>query len=365
MPMGDQRVRVGYVAGALADGGGMARYARELLRALAERDDVELVVVAPEAARGTYDALPSAAVGGFIPFAGRGPVGRALWERHRLGAVLEAEAVDVVHGMKHLVPRTALPTMLTVHDLMPISRPEQFGIVKRVLLPHQFRSSLREADLLLSDSVATADRLAALEPTWAGKTTVALLGVAPHLLTVDPVAPSAAPAGPFALVVGDLSPRKNLRLLLDVWDDVQAQVEGLHLLAVGPEGWRARPTRRRLEEAVAQGGVVWASHVTDGELRWCYEHASVVLMPALEEGFGLPVIEALALGAPVVASTDAALVEASGGRASHVDVEQPEQWVARIVEVVRAGRRPGAPPELPTWGACAAATVAAYRSLLG
>ena len=357
----EERLRVGYVAGALAGGGGMARYARELLKALALRDDVSFVVVAPREAEPYCADLPPGVVERFIPFSGWGAVGRAAWEIHRLGARLERLDLDVVHGMKHLVPKTRLPTVLTVHDVMAITWPQQFGLVKRMLLPRQYRDSLRAADLLLSDSNATAARLAALDPNFSSKTVVAGLGVAPHLLTVESARPSVVPEGPFALVVGDLSPRKNLMLLLDIWEEVAARTGGLRLVAVGPEGWRSKPTRSRIGDLAGSGVVTWAAHVSDRELRWCYENAAVVLMPTIEEGFGLPVVEALAFGAPVVASTDLALIEAAAGMARHVDVSFPDAWIKAIVEACEAGRTSLSGFQLPTWDMCAAETMEAYR----
>lgn len=339
----------------------MARYARELLKALALRDDVRLVVVAPSDAEPYCADLPPGVVDGFIPFRGWGAVGRAAWEIHRLGARLEPLDLDVVHGMKHLVPKTRLPTALTVHDVMAITWPQQFGLVKRTLLPRQYRNSLRAADVLISDSNATAARLEVLDPKFSPKTVVAALGVAPQLITVESARPSVVPEGPFALVVGDLSPRKNLMLILDIWEEVAARTGGLRLVAVGPEGWRSKPTRSRLGELAGSGLVTWASHVSDRELRWCYDNAEVVLMPTIEEGFGLPMVEALALGAPVVASTDPALMEVARGMARHVDVSFPDAWIEAIVEAWEAGRIAVSKFELPTWDACAAATMEAYR----
>ena len=362
--MAPERLRIGFVAGALADGGGMARYARELMRALARRDDIELVIVAPEAAKDQWADLPPGALAQVVRFRGAGPIGRALWERYRLGHVLEGAGVDVVHGMKHLIPRTDLPTVLTVHDLMPITLPEQFGPVKRWLLPRQYLASMRSADVLVCDSQATADRLEAIDQHLSPKVVVAHLGVAPHLRTVRAQRPAAAPAGSFALVVGDLSPRKNLGFLLDLWPEVERRTEGLRLLAVGPEGWRSKGTRARLDGLAAGGHVVWAAHVSDGELRWCYENAAVVLMPALEEGFGLPVIEALALGAPVIASTDAALVEAGAGRSRHIDVSDASAWIDAIAAVALERPAPVDDLELTTWDSCADTTVTAYRSAI-
>jgi glycosyltransferase involved in cell wall biosynthesis len=359
----EERVRVAYVAGALGDGGGMARYARELLRALDRRDDVEVVVVIPSAAASSLPDVATRVIADIVAFHGTGPIGRALWERQRLGRVLERLDVDVVHGMKHILPRTRLPTVLTVHDVMPLSRREQFGLAKRLLLPRQYLASIKGADVLLCVSAATARRIVEIDASLGDRIIVSHLGVASALQTAEPHPPATAPNEPFALVVGDLSPRKNMAFLLDIWSDVESATGGLRLLAVGPDGWKSSATRARLTAASSRGEAVWAKHVDDSELRWCYEHAAVVLMPTLEEGFGLPVLEALALGSPVVASTDPALVEASQGRAHHVDVRSRDAWIKAIAATL-AAPRPAPVSDLPTWDQCAATTMAAYRAAI-
>lgn len=338
----------------------MARYTRELVRALGERPDVELVLVAPAGARASLADMTVPNLVETIDVRGRTQIDRSLWERFRLGGVLEQHGVDVVHGTKHLIPRTGLPTVLTVHDVLAITWPQQYALAKRMLLPAQFRASLKQATVLVSVSGATAERLTALDPAFGAKTIVAQNGLSIELLTVAPRPPRTPPPGRFALVVGDLSPRKNVSLLVRIWERVAAATGGLHLVAVGPDGWRSAATRRGIEDLARRGIAAWARHVTDEELRWYYEHAAVVLAPAIEEGFGLPVGEALALGAPVVASTDRALVEVAQGRAVHVAPDDPEGWVTAVVAAAVAPKPEDAPPVFATWTAHAARVVEAY-----
>ena len=318
-------------------------------------------MVVPPEARAVLDELDASNIAGIVAIRGHGQVDRALWERHRLGRLLERMDVDVVHGMKHLVPVTRLPTVLTVHDIMPLTWPQQFRLTKRLLLPRQFRRSLRDATVIVAASNTTAKRLALVDPAFAEKTVIAPNGVSVELQDVTPRAPAVVPDGPFALVVGDLSPRKNMSLLIDIWDRVSAATGGLRLVAVGPDGWRSAGTRRRLEALAARGSAVWARHVPDEELRWCYEHAQAVLVPTREEGFGLPVVEALMFGAPVIASTDDALVEVAQGRALHLGPDDETAWIDAIVATAHQTRAPLTPPALATWSEHADRTIDAYR----
>ena len=272
-----------------------------------------------------------------------------------------------MHGTKHILPRTDRPTVLTVHDVMVLTWPDQYRRRTKYLLPRQYLRAMRDATVIVTSSDATRDRLTGIDPSLRSKAMTVAIGVAPTLLEAIPEPVPDLVGRPFALVVGDLSPRKNLGLLLDLWDDV-TQGCSLVLVAVGPEGWRSRALRRRLEALQATGSVHWAGRISDARLRWCYDQAQVVLVPSREEGFGLPVIEALALGAPVVASTDPALVEVGAGRVQHLDPDDAAGWTAAITQAARTPRGPtpseSSALELPTWEACAAGTVEAYRLAL-
>jgi glycosyltransferase involved in cell wall biosynthesis len=215
--------------------------------------------------------------------------------------------------------------------------------------------------VLVAVSEATSARLARLDPSFRSKTVIASNGLSVELISASAVPPIDKPSRRFALVVGDLSPRKNVSLLTEIWDQVTARTDGLQLVAVGPDGWRGAQTRRGLEKLARQGHAIWAQQVGDEQLRWYYEHATVVLVPTFEEGFGLPVAEALALGAPVIASTDDALVEVARGRAIHIPPDDPAAWVEAIVSAATRPAPPPQPPSFPTWREHAGRTIEAYR----
>jgi glycosyltransferase involved in cell wall biosynthesis len=362
MPMSlpaERAARVGLLATALHGGGGMARFERELLRALGTRSDLEVVLVVPPGEEDAAELAPN--VREVMTLRGRGTIGRGLDERYGIGRRLEASGVDVVHGTKHLVPKTRVPTVLTVHDLILLTWTGTFPGPKAMLLPRQYRASLRDATLLAAVSDATRRRLGELEPALLDKTVLVPNGVSMRLLEVVPEALAAARGRSFALVVGDLSARKNLDLLFDLWDEVAAAT-GLLLVLVGPAGWRSDRTQARLAELQARGVAVWAEDAPDEQLRWCYEHATMLLMPSLEEGFGFPIIEGLAFGVPILASDDAALVEVGRGLVTHLDPRDHEAWRSAIVRMRDAPRATPTPlTDLPTWSDCAAAMVGAYR----
>jgi glycosyltransferase involved in cell wall biosynthesis len=357
-------LRVAVLADTVVGHAGMGRYAREVLRGLARRRDVELIPVVPRDNVSAVDALDlgDQAVDR-IEVPGRTRVEHGLWERYRLGARLNRYAVDVVHGLKHLVPKTRLPTVLTVHDLVLLTWPQQADLAKRLLLPRQYRASLRSAQVLVAVSEATRQRLIAYDASFEAKTVTDPLGFSPELLAVDPVPVPELVDQRFALVVGDLSPRKNLGFLADLWPEIDAAAGGLRLAVVGPDGVRSGPTRRRVDDLVDRGLAVRPGRVSEGALRWCYEHARVVLLPTLEEGFGLPVLEAAVLGAPVVANPDPALVETGRGWPTFVDVSDRGGWIRAVVDASTTDRDRSrtAVAGSDTWDAHVSGLVDAYR----
>jgi glycosyltransferase involved in cell wall biosynthesis len=160
-------------------------------------------------------------------------------------------------------------------------------------------------------------------------------------------------------------------MLLDLWDRVVAQVPGFRIVVLGHPGPHSDGTTERLEQLESRGCAVWLRNADDLALRWCYEHATVVLFPTLEEGFGFPLLEAMTFGAPVIASTDPALVEVAAGseRVVHIEATVPATWIREIVRVAGVPRGPVTPPAPPpnahSWAENAAIVVALYRRLLG
>lgn len=350
-------------------GGGIVRYTTQLAGALERRDDVELHVLAGEAGPwfGTWMAPERVHAAPRLP-----RTAAALVERLG-GGPLARGGMDVVQGTKHLLPlrrRTGGATsVLTVHDMILLDRPQDFDRAKRTLLRRPYLSSLRQADVLASVSRATAGHLARWVPSAPARTAVVPLATSPTLLGAVPEPIPQLRGRPFALVVGDPSPRKNLPLLVDAWPQVVDQVPDAVLVVVGPDSWGETVHGRRFAELVEAGSLLRLTGLPDAPLRWCYEQAAVVLCPSLAEGFGLPALEGLDLGAPVVTSLDAALVEATGDLALHLPGDDPRPWVAATVEALRRGRAAhdaAAPERSPrTWDDVAAETVAAVRAARG
>lgn len=338
-------------------GGGIVRYTVELARALARRDDVELHLLgSPGASESLAGVVPGARLVRLprVPEAALPGV-----ERSALGPLL-GDRFDVVQGTKHLLPRgVAARTALTVHDMLLLDRPHDFGVAKRVLLRRPYVGSLRQADTLLCVSAATRDRLAHWAPQLGRRAAVVPLATSPQLLAAVPEPVPGVASRPFALVVGDSSPRKNLPVVVSAWARVVRRRPDAVLVLVGPPAWGRASYGPDHGSLVASGNLLQLEGVGDPTLRWCYENAAVALSPSLAEGFGLPAAEALDLGAPLVTSLDPALREVSAGRAEHLPADDPDAWADAVLRYLdTAPATPGAPPGVVRdWDDVAAETV--------
>jgi glycosyltransferase involved in cell wall biosynthesis len=341
--------------------GGILRQALEIGAWILRESDIELV---PIGSRANIDRLAE--------MAGRAPVTEVvvptqrgsievLWIRYALGAQLARAGVDLLHCTKHILPRRAeVPVVLTVHDFVLLDRPEDYGTAKAKLLPPLYRRSIAEADRWIAVSDTVADDLARRFHVPADRITTINPGSS-SLAEVTPE-PMDDVSQPFALVLGDLSPRKNVAFLARLWAEVHERT-GMLLIAAGPEGWRSEQARAALDGLQRAGLGRWVGRVTDGQVRWLYEHASVVCVPSLAEGYGLAVVEAASLGCPVVSSEIPSLREGQGGAVTVVPVTDVDGWVEAIVAAARRPDRPR-PFRAQGWDDAARLTVQLYDEVL-
>lgn len=288
--------------------GGVATSALSSVDALRAHTDLELVGVS---ARHRHPA--PAAFRPSIPVRSL-PLPRPLlyesWHRLRRPAVQRATGpVDVIHVTGMAMPPPSAPLVVTVHDLAFVDHPEHFT-------PRGVRFFHRAIELAERDaSVVVCPSHATLEDCRAHGFAPERLRVVPWGIEVRPVDPATVDAvltrlgvtRPYVLSNGTIEPRKNLRALLDAFarlDDDRAQ-----LVVAGPEGWNDElaTLQARLGPRVTRVGFL-----APDDLRALHAGAEVFCYPSLREGFGLPVLEAMAQGTPVVTSIDSAMAEIVG-----------------------------------------------------
>jgi glycosyltransferase involved in cell wall biosynthesis len=242
--------------------------------------------------------------------AGRPPV---EWLAGRLDAFLFSE---------WMYPAQRSGVRATVfHDLVPLHHPEWCTARTVSMHTHKARNAARTCDVVFANSRYTADDLAASLGIAADRIVVAEPGVHPGL---SPEGPRADLGEPSVLGLGTIEPRKNIARLVEAWRLLHGE---LGLVLAGGEGWGDRPD-------LADPRIRRLGYVSDNEIARLYRGAAVLVYPSLFEGFGIPVIEAMACGTPVVASHHPSLDEACGEAAVRVDPLDAESIATGIQEAV-------------------------------
>jgi glycosyltransferase involved in cell wall biosynthesis len=332
---------------------GLGNYSRDVLRILQARfPEHEYLAYTPRPGRLAPAEGPRLrAVGP------RGALGRALpalWRQAGIVRDLADDGVALYHGLSNELPagieRTTIAPVVTIHDLIFERHPELYPAIDRRIYRLKFRSAAARARLVVAVSEQTAQDL------------VELYGVPPERIRVvyqvchpafhapaDPTADAAVAARlglptTFVLSVGTLERRKNLLVALRAI----APLEGVSFVAVG----RPTPYARELAAFVEEHGlgdrVRFLAGLTIPELASLYRLATAFVYPSLFEGFGIPILEALAAGTPVVTTRGGCFAEAGGPGSAYVDPRDPEELrevlaalladPARRAEMTRRGR---------------------------
>jgi glycosyltransferase involved in cell wall biosynthesis len=333
------RVGIDYTA-AVQQRAGIGRYVRELVAALL-RQDVQLDYRLFAASPAPLPDLPFRVR--HLPFHDRWLM--RVW--HRVRAPLPVELItgpiDIYHSPDFTLPPT-LPrtrTLLTVHDLSFVRDPDSAAHSLRTFLSVVVPRSVERADRVLADSQATKEDLIELWATPEDKVSVLYCGVDSRFRPVtDPAALAAVRAryglsrGPFVLSVSTLQPRKNFRRLIQAFAPLAERHPELSLVIGGGKGWRYEEILAEPERVGIAGRVLFPGFVDDSDLPALYSAAVALAYPSLYEGFGLPVLEAMACGTPVIASDRSSLPEVTADAGLQADPFDVEAWTAGLAMLV-------------------------------
>jgi glycosyltransferase involved in cell wall biosynthesis len=327
-------LKIGIDARAAAEvraGGG--RVVRELLRALAARDGDShrfLLYARQEWDEGPLDER----------FQLRTITAPDPWWHILAGRAATRECDVFLSTNSYLTVRfLRIPSVPIVYDLLafdPAMHPNRrSALIERVTLG----PAMRRSTAVIAISQATAEALAARHPRTANLTTVALPGVAPTLSgELDPAEATKLPSGCFVLAVGTLEPRKNLPRLVDAYRALPVELQETHpLVVVGALGWDTGKTLEALRSLGERCRML--GYVSDAALAELYRRCAVFCFPSLGEGFGLPVLEAMAAGAAVLTSNCSSLPEVGGNAVAYADPARVDEIANQLESLLRDDAR--------------------------
>jgi alpha-1,3-rhamnosyl/mannosyltransferase len=346
---------------------GIGRYAVNLAQAMAGllREDEELHILRDSTRQTLFDGFQASErtrihetpISPFSP--------RQQWVIPRL---LRQERANVYHSPYLLMPLfPGVPTLVTVHDLIPLLFPAESSPKARIFFRFALAAALRVADKVITVSEATRRDLLNAHPKAAAKTQVCLEGPAQGFAPASEEAISSAKAryklpDRYLLYVGSNKPHKNLMRLAHAWSETKREKIVLAIAGVVIPGYPA--------PSETEGSLRLLGRVEDADLPALYSGAELFVFPSLYEGFGLPVLEAMACGAAVACSRCSSLPEVAGDAAVYFDPSDPDSIRQRVRDTLA---RPELLIELRrksllqaarfSWEQAARETLALYRAL--
>ena len=298
---------------------------------------------------------------------------------------------DIYHGTNYAVyPCRHSLRVMTIYDLSFLRYPEYVTAVVRTY-GQRVRQCLRWTDLVVTISESSKCDIVELlnvppEQVWvtplASRYAVDNQGGSTEMAAVEPgnfgtntgseLILERFANRPYILFVSTLEPRKNVVRLIKAFDQLKTERQIDHqLVLVGRKGWQFEPIFEAIAASPWRHHIRHLDYLSDAEVAYCYENADVFAYPSLYEGFGLPVLEAMTLGCPVVTSNTSSLPEVAGDAALMVDptsVEELAEALGRVIgdrtlrqTMIELGQQQAAQF---SWTRTAKSTLAAYRSLL-
>ncbi len=322
---------------------GVSQYTEQIVRRLAqivpESEDRLTVYVGRTAPQDGYVPSPAGWQRSILPTE-RAPF-RIAWEQAIAPIATKRAGLDTLLCPVNVVPLAGIvPSVVTVHDLAFVKLPEMFVPAKRRYLSVMTRLSVHRARQVIAVSAQTKADI------------VALFGVAPEKITVIPNATDArfAPAAPgadlaafraihglperYILFVGTVEPRKNLKRLLAAFAQLTEHESNIGLAVVGASGWLNSDIAPLVLTLELEGRVTFAGYVPDDDLPLWYQAATVFCYPSLYEGFGLPVLEAMACGTPVITSDIGSMTEIGHDAAMLVEPTDTDAIAAALRQML-------------------------------
>lgn len=361
---------------------GVGQYIHALLESaikLAPDDQFLVYCNASNEANYTYDASNSSTrVWGLI---GKPRPVRLSYEYAFLANELQSQQLDVFHGGSNFLPlRKVCPYVVSIHDLSYHVQPERCPPVRRYYWYALTRHSINAADRIITISENSKRDLVSFFPHAEGKIRITQLAAhkrfkkltGDRIDLLDSAFTEKLGERPYVLYVGTLEPGKNVGRIVRAFDAIADNFPDHVLLLAGDKGWLYESIFLTIEKSRHRDRVLYVGHVSDSDAVALFNFADLFVFPSLYEGFGLPPLEAMACGCPVITSNRSSVPEVVGEAAIQVDPESEEELAKAMTRVLeneslrnelseaglkRAGQF--------SWDRCASETLAVYREVAG
>lgn len=361
---------------------GIGQYSRQLAKGLAEYDDIDVDFFYGAFWQKSVRAEPMPGAQTLLPWIRSNVPGsyalRRLVQQQRFSAHAKRETFDLYHEPNILPMPFDGPTVVTVHDLSWIRYPETHPVERVKAMNKYFESGLRQASLVLTDSEFVKQEIIDVFGTNPGSIISIPLGVEPLFQprnatqTLPILTKHGLNHGRYLLAVGTLEPRKNLALALDAYRQLSPNLRKCYpLVLVGMKGWLTSELQLKLVPLVNSGEVRCLGYLTRTELAFVMAGATTLIYPSLYEGFGLPPLESMACGVPVIASNVSSLPEVVGDTGLLIDPTSTSQLGQAIKQMIddpvfrdRQSQNAIKRSAEFTWEKCIARTTDVYRKAI-
>jgi glycosyltransferase involved in cell wall biosynthesis len=363
-------LRTGLLVDALAPHpGGIGRYTWELCKGLAARDDVAVSFIA----HGRLIHDPSALLQS-AHLAERSRIRRWI-DRGKYRSVLRDA---LIHGPNYFLPDGVERGVITAHDLSVFRFPETHPVERVRQFEKRFQHSLDRASHIITDTETVRQEMIEAFGLAPQRLSAVLLGVDPSFRPIDAEAVDRELAGwglqsgSYGLCVSTLEPRKKIAELLRAWEELPRAIrDRFPLVLAGGAGWRNETLLEAVDRGVAAGWLKHLGFVDESVMPALYAGARLFIYPSIYEGFGLPLVEAMASGVPVLTSDRSCMPEVCAGAARYIDPDDISGFQRAIEEALtddvalKKYRMLGLEraADFP-WSRCIEGTVAAYRKAL-
>jgi glycosyltransferase involved in cell wall biosynthesis len=348
---------------------GAGRYIFELARGLVHASQIDTTLIARRGDEERWGELGSGvAVRGVAP--ALRPL-RLAWEQVRLPSVVKRLDVDVHHGPHYTMPeRAEVPVVVTIHDMTFFTNPELHERSKVVVFRRAIEAAVKRATQLIAVSQDTALRVQ--ERFGEVPITVIPHGIDHERFHAnadagerDQLSASGIP-GDYIAFVGTIEPRKNLPQLIRAFDVIAERHPTLHLVLAGQRGWQLDAFDATLAASPHRHRILVMGYVDDALVPALLRNAKAVAYPSILEGFGLPALEAMACGTPIVVGEGSAMKEVAGTTGIFVRQDDVESIAHGLELALEADGRPGVDVASAfTWQAAVEAHITVYEKAAG